>query len=248
MESSVVCLNLTEVERRYAQTEKEALALVWACERFNLYVYGREFELETDHKPLECIFSRMSQPSARIERWVLRLQSQLSSSVPPWENNIVDALSRLNQTNPKDPSSEKEDLVRFVAQGSTPVFLTPREIERESENEPELVSVCHYIHIGDWSKCKMPGYVSVKNELCTIGKLVLRGDWIVIPQSLRRSVVESAHEGHQGIVKTKSRLRTKVWWPKMDADAERMWDSIHPLNQCRGPSHLQGLGRILLLT
>ena len=32
--------NLTEVERRYAQTEKEALALVWACEIFNIYVYG----------------------------------------------------------------------------------------------------------------------------------------------------------------------------------------------------------------
>ena len=84
-----------------------------------------------------------------------------------------------------------------------------------------------YIHTGDWSQCKMPGYVSVKNELCTIGKLVLRGDRIVIPQSLRRSVVESAHEGHQGIVKTKSRLRTKVWWPKMDADAERMCKSCH---------------------
>ena len=48
--------NLSEVERRYAQTEKEALALVWACERFHIYVYGREFELETNHKPLECIF------------------------------------------------------------------------------------------------------------------------------------------------------------------------------------------------
>ena len=66
--------NLTEVERRYWQTEKEALALVWACERFNIYVYGRKFELETDHKPLECIFGRLSKPSARIERWVLRLQ------------------------------------------------------------------------------------------------------------------------------------------------------------------------------
>ncbi len=42
--------NITDVERRYSQTEKEALALVWACERFNLYVYGRDIELETDHK------------------------------------------------------------------------------------------------------------------------------------------------------------------------------------------------------
>jgi len=153
--------------------------------------------------------------------------SQLSGSLSPRKTNVADALSRLNQTNPKDPSSEKEDLVRFVAQGSTPIFLTPREIERESENDPELVSVRQYIHTGDWSQCKMPGYVSVKNELCTIGKLVLLGDRIVIPQSLRRSLVESAHEGHQGIVKTKSRLRTKVWWPKMDADAERMCKSCH---------------------
>ena len=118
--------NLTEVRKaNYAQTEKEALALVWACERFNLYVYGREFELETDHKPLECIFSRTSKPSARIERWVLRLQCHNYRVVYcPGKTNIADALSRLNQTNPKDPSSEKEDLVRFVAQGSTPVFLT----------------------------------------------------------------------------------------------------------------------------
>jgi len=189
--------NLTEVERCYAQMEKEALDLVWACKRFNLYVYGCEFELETDHKPLECIFSRTTKPSARIERWVLRLQCHNYRVVyRPGKTNIADAFSRLNQTNPKDTSSEKDYLVRFVAQGSTPVFLTPREIERESENDPELVSVRQCIHTGDWSQCKMPGSLPVKNELCTIGKLVLQGDQIVIPQSLRRLVVESAHAGH----------------------------------------------------
>ena len=64
---------LTDVQRRYSQTEKEALALVWDCERFNMYVYGREFELETDHKPLEYIYSPKNQ--ARVERLVLRLQA-----------------------------------------------------------------------------------------------------------------------------------------------------------------------------
>ena len=45
---------LSPVERRYSQTEKKALALVWACERFHLYVYGvPKFDLETDHVTLK---------------------------------------------------------------------------------------------------------------------------------------------------------------------------------------------------
>ena len=66
---------LSSVERRYSQTEREALALVWACERFSIYLIGREFDLITDHRPLEVIYGPRSKPSARIERWVLRLQS-----------------------------------------------------------------------------------------------------------------------------------------------------------------------------
>ncbi|XP_055585352.1 uncharacterized protein K02A2.6-like [Uranotaenia lowii] len=62
--------SLSDVERRYAQIEKEALALVWAVERFHFYLYGRSFELITDHKPLEAIFSPKSKPCARIERTV----------------------------------------------------------------------------------------------------------------------------------------------------------------------------------
>ncbi|PFX21492.1 Retrovirus-related Pol polyprotein [Stylophora pistillata] len=109
--------NLTEVERRYSQTKEEALALVWACERFNIYVYRRKFELETDHKPLECIFGKLSKPSARIERWVLRLQGYDYSVVyRPGKANIADSLSRLNQYEPKDSSGEEFDFVKAVAE------------------------------------------------------------------------------------------------------------------------------------
>ena len=176
--------NLTDVERRYSQTEKEGLALVWACERFKLYVFRREFELETDHKPLQCIYNKSSKPSSQTERWVLRLQGYNFKVIyRPGKTNIADALSRLNSVNQKDCSGEKTDFVRVLGQEGTPVAMTAKEVERELENYPELCSVRHYIQSGDWSQCK----------------------------SLRSEVLRLAHEGHQGIVKMKNRLRTKVW-------------------------------------
>ena len=45
----------TEVDRRYSQTEREALAVVLWCEKFHLYLYGTQFKLYTDHKPLKMI-------------------------------------------------------------------------------------------------------------------------------------------------------------------------------------------------
>lgn len=65
---------LSECEKRYCQTEKEALALVWAVEHFHMFLYGKEFDLVTDHKPLEVIFGPRSKPGACIERWILRYE------------------------------------------------------------------------------------------------------------------------------------------------------------------------------
>ena len=65
---------LTAVEKRYSKTEREALAIVWAVEHFHLYLYGKDFTLITDHKPLEVIYgNKKAKSSARIEHWVLCL-------------------------------------------------------------------------------------------------------------------------------------------------------------------------------
>ena len=49
--------SMSETETRYAQIEKEALAITWACDKFSIYILGRQFTVETDHKPLVPLLS-----------------------------------------------------------------------------------------------------------------------------------------------------------------------------------------------
>ncbi|KAL1256495.1 hypothetical protein QQF64_012040 [Cirrhinus molitorella] len=121
--------SLSECERRYSQTEREALALVWACERLHPYIYGRQFDLLTDHKPLEAIYGPRFKPCARVERWVLRLQ--------PYNLKYCG----LFVTTSGEHSHESDEYVRFVAISATPRALTTREVEEASEKDPELIEV-----------------------------------------------------------------------------------------------------------
>ena len=217
---------LSAVEQRYSQTEKEALALVWACERFHQYLFGRQFDLVTDHKPLEVIYSARSKPSARIERWVLRLQPyHFTVRHIKGPRNIADCLSRL----PADPAparSATEEYVRSIIKVNTPRAMHAGTVREASETDEELQQVCDCLASGRLDNLPH-SYRAVRHELTEVDGAVLRGTRLVIPKKLRRQVVDLAHEGHQGIVKTKERLRTKVWWPGMDGDAERRCRSCH---------------------
>ena len=102
-------------------------------------------------------------------------------------------------------------------------LLSQRDVSIVSEEDAELTSVRHYIQHGNWHECKMPYYTCVKNELCVLGKLVLRGTRIVIPRRLIDDVLHLAHEGHQGIVKMKRAQKQ----PRMDNDAEKICRSCH---------------------
>ncbi len=46
--------SMSDTEKRYAQIEKEALAVTWACDRFADFILGSKFQIETDRKPLNC--------------------------------------------------------------------------------------------------------------------------------------------------------------------------------------------------
>ena len=150
--------SLSQVERHYSQTEKEAIALVWACERFHLYLYGLpQFDLVTDHEALKVIFSKKSKPSARIERWVLRLQPySYQVCYVPSRKNIADALSRLTKIPASDQSLQDDRYVRMVALHAVPTALRIKEIERISAQDSELQAVRNCLIEGSWDSAPKP--------------------------------------------------------------------------------------------
>jgi hypothetical protein len=154
-----VSRSLTPVEKKYSQVEKEALALVWACERFCMYVIGKKFELLTDHKPLETLFSKkISLVNARIERWQLQLQNfDYVVKYIKGEHNLADPLSRLCHC-PSDTSSEKEAKkteahIYAVFVAATLLAISLNEIRQETAADDELQAVCRALRNEDtWPK------------------------------------------------------------------------------------------------
>lgn len=221
--------SLSDCETRYSQNEKEALAIVWSCEKFHPYIFATKFEILSDHEALKVLYGPRSRPSARIERWVLRMQQYDFKVVHiPGCDNIADALSRLLKTETDCSSYDSDDVyIRFVATSSVPVAMNIKDIEFESGQDDELTQLRDCVNNSRNMKDFPNEYRRIASELCCIGKIVLRGTRIVMPKALRPNVLRIAHEGHLGIVATKQRLRTKVWWPSMDKEAERHCQACH---------------------
>ena len=89
---------LTETESRYANIERVMLAVVFGCEGFHNFLFGQDFIVESDHKPLESIhLKHLSSAPARFRRMLLRLQpyTMVIKYKPGREVAVADALSRL---------------------------------------------------------------------------------------------------------------------------------------------------------
>ena len=118
-------------------------------------------------------------------------------------------MCRLVKRTEKTSRNVAEEYVRSVATHAAAIAVPIKEMERESKEDEGLTQLRQCIQNDDWNSCPS-GYKAVRMELCVVGKLVLRGVRIVVPSKLRKPVLDLAHEGHQGEVKsTCRRLRSK---------------------------------------
>ena len=138
---------LPSTEQMYAQIEKEALAATWPCVRFNDYLVGMSFQIQTDHKPLVPLLGLKDLDSVppRIQRFRMRLMRfhYTIVHVPGKELSTADALSRapLADITPQDKKLQ-EDVYLYVNQviESLPLTDVCREEIRKHQEEDEVCS------------------------------------------------------------------------------------------------------------
>ena len=221
---------LSDAEQKYSVGEREALACIWASERWHMYLYGRPYTLRTDHQALTALLatSGAGHRPLRLHRWSERLQQYNYSLqfTPGRENVVADLLSRATPCSSPDPDpgpDVAETALIHMLHSPLQSTVSLRDLQEASEQDPVLSQLRTFIRTGWPSKIpeELVPFHRVREELsCWNDVCVARGVCTVIPDSLRTRVLTMAHEGHLGIVRVKQRCRDRVWWPGIDRDIE----------------------------
>ena len=135
----------------------------WACQKFNLFLYGVDFEVCTDHKPVIIVLNaKNTPPSARIERWLLYLQQfrYVVKHIAGVDNH-ADVSSRLPLDPPQSQdATETAEYAWSVALEAIPAAVTALEVERASAQDPTLQLVREPVASGDWERLSGTTYWS----------------------------------------------------------------------------------------
>ena len=143
------------------------------------------------------------------------------------KSNPSDFLLRHSNTSTDEKQGVlAEDYVNFLTSHAVPKAMTLTEIQQATLEDVTLQSLADMIREGNFQETshgELAQFSKVKHELTVNkeGNIILRDSRIVMPTSLRERAIALAHEGHQGLVKTKKLLREKVWFPGIDENVKQ---------------------------
>ena len=238
---SIVSRCLTDVESRYTTTELELLAIVFTIYKLRYYLIGVEFEIICDHQVLTFLNST-TYHNSRLIRWSLLLQ-QFSFSVVYCrgsENIVADFLSR----NPEGRFLEENENVILMAtihQFCQPIYQKIKEnsliifalnsetitlksivknLAKKQNDDKNIKLILEKIR----HKKQIKGEYVVYNEIL-FHKEKKDENWrIVVPESIKRQLIEKTHEklGHPGVYKTVAFLRRYYYWRSLKKDVKKL--------------------------
>lgn len=208
-------------ERRYSINELETLSIVWALDKFRVYLLGRQFTVYTDNRSVSYLRTcRLLSP--RIARYALAIQEfdfELKH-IAGAKNVVADALSRHAASRPPTPSDK---LFRILSLFELPSDFSKllTNIGRDQREDAKLGDIIEKLS----TDLKLQERFFINQE----GTLYLRRSQdevckLCIPKSLASQVVTVYHQltGHFGTYKTWCCLKREVWWNNMAKDVKKV--------------------------
>ena len=221
-------------EQKYAPTELEVAALVFALEHFQVYLLGGKVTVFTDHQALVSAYIPYlkSQTKGLLARWYLRLAPFLPNLIlkykPGTTNQAADALSRA----PLSP--EKVMHIEMEVVG-----LLTRKIQTSQREDTDLLRLIEYLENGSLPEDPvaakkiatqaLKGYYLVDGILFFEDSTISERRRMVVPTQLRRQVLLENHSavfaGHFGPKKLLQRVSQQYYWPGMKGDTYQVCKS-----------------------
>lgn len=200
--------SLNPAEKNYSTIEREYLAIVWAINNYRCYLWGRDFIVFSDHKPL---LGDSKNPPLRILKWKLKL-SEYSFEVrhkPGKQNIIADYLSRVKTQvllikTRAQTAKEAEEKIKALADNDQQKKIDNSKNHRPMTDE-EISEVINDAQLKPPTKSN---YIA--------------GVKVIFDENEKINIVKEAHEsligGHQGVFRTYSALKHTVRWKNMLRD------------------------------
>ena len=208
---------LTPVESRYANIEREMLAVVFGLEKFHTYIYGKPVSICSDHKPLESIkLKQLSKAPPRLQRMLLRIQPyEIKLHYKPGKEMVyADYLSRVSPS--AGPEIEIDKTIHVIQ-------ISPGQLEKvkqASKLDGEISALIEQVRIGWPDNPKLVpklirNYWTMRDFLSIEDGVVFYGTRLVVPESMRNEYLERIHASHLGQTKCLLRAKESVYWPDM---------------------------------
>lgn len=236
--------SLTKTEEKYPQLHREALAIVWAMERFSYYLLGRKFKLKSDSKALMFMIKHKEHKDvgkrimSRAEGWFLRLEyfDYIFEHIPGKEN-IADAPSRMGvSVETEDYVGRKEPQELFSVSAeinlicSQILALSDETVKETMKIDPETKLIIEWLDKETLWPNEIAKYQPFRKDFYVQNKALMKQEKLVLPKSLREQALKVAHRAHPGMSTMKYLLRQGVWWPGMDREIE---DYVKKCPECQ---------------
>ena len=224
---------LTSAEKNYQNLEKECMAAVWGMEKFHYFLYGKHFTLQTD---LIDVSPRIQQIAIRA--WQYQFEQHYISGKM---NVIADALSRVTPLGFEDHNVDREVLAVNILTYTAIEEREKTELLNETDKDAELQALKMVISKG-WPKKRsslapnLQPYWNYRDELKIEDGILMKGQKIIIPTSLKQQYISKIHAGHMLPKDRYKWLLEFVFWVNYSKDIQ---EEVEKCNLCQEQQNAQ---------